>query len=464
MGDFLHSTTGSSWRDFRTLVREQLKQVDRAAWRRFFFAIFTLALSFFLALYSTAMRLAGHVELAAWLAAISLLLAVIVAIKVVPFLAKRTALERWMLKIEFEFTRQGVVYILIIVVIAVAALNTGNNLLFIILASMLAGILVSGILSQIVLSHLELEFVLPDHIFAGRPMISALTLHNLKWAYPSFSITVSACEPGRRKKRKLQESSTPARPILDSPVYVPYIPHRSSVTQHVELIFPKRGCYSQEGFRVSTQFPFGFLRKAHEIHTRHEILALPDVQPTEEFYEILPLISGEVESYYRGRGHDLYSIRDYMEGESARHVDWKATAKAQQLKIREFTREDERRVTLVFDPAVHDLDEKTVTKFEKAINFCACLAWHFYEIHSQMQFLSYGFETPMAPSEEIVYAVLEKLALIEPTVQVSESSSQLLSHAIVASQGFRIILTGLPQGSIPTNLWGTSYLVFIDSL
>lgn len=465
MGAFSRSTTGSTWRDMSALVREQMKLVDRAAWRRFFFALFTLGLSFFLALYSTAMRLAGHVELAAWLAAISLLLALIVAIKVVPFLAKRTALERWMLKIEFEFTRQGVVYILIIVVIAVAALNTGNNLLFIILASMLAGILVSGILSQIVLSHLELEFVLPDHIFAGRPMISSLTLHNLKWVYPSLSLTVSARDPGqKRKKRNVQESSLPARRILDSPIYVPYIPHRSSVTQHVELTFPRRGRYTQEGFRVSTQFPFGFLRKAHEVQTRQEILALPDVQPTEEFYEILPLISGEVESYYRGRGHDLYSIRDYLEGESARHVDWKATAKAQQLKIREFTREDERRVTLVFDPGVQNLAEKTLVKFEKAVNFCACLAWHFYEIHAQMQFLSQGFETPMAPSEEVVYPVLEKLALIEPAVQASESSSQLLSQAIVASQGFKIILTGLPQGSIPTNLWGSSYLVFINSL
>ena len=79
-------------------------------------------------------------------------------------------------------------------------------------------------------------------------------------------------------------------------------------------------------------FPFGFLRKSREVALRREILVLPDVQPTEEFYEILPLISGEVESSFKGRGHDLYAIRDFQEGDSARHVDWKASAKVQQSR------------------------------------------------------------------------------------------------------------------------------------
>ena len=72
-------------------------------------------------------------------ASLSLLIASIVAIKVVPYLARRTALERWMIKVEYEFTREGVVYFVIIMVITIAALNTGNNLLFIILANLLSG-------------------------------------------------------------------------------------------------------------------------------------------------------------------------------------------------------------------------------------------------------------------------------------------------------------------------------------
>jgi uncharacterized protein (DUF58 family) len=258
--------------------------------------------------------------------------------------------------------------------------------------------------------------------------------------------------------------SPPAGQILDAPVYIPYLPHRSGVTQHLELTFPRRGRYTQEGFRISTKFPFGFLRKAHDVTSRKEILVLPNVQPTEEFYEILPLIGGELESFYRGRGHDLYAIRGYQPTDSARHVDWKASAKAQELKVREFTREDERRLVLVFDTHLPQSNAKLLEKFEKAVTFCACLAWHFYEIDAQMQFLSNGFETPLAPSAEIIYPVLENLALAEPSIGAPHDIDSLLARVASSARGFHIILTSQPRGSIPTNLWGSSYLIFIDSL
>ena len=460
MSTLPHSTTGSAWGDLRLRVRQQWARTDRPGWRRFYLGLLGLSTAFFLALYSTALTEAGRVGAAVWAAASSLLLTGIVAVKVVPYLARRTALERWLVKIEYEFTREGVLYLIIIAVIAIAALNTGNNLLFIILASLLAAILVSGILSQIVLSQLELDFVLPDHVFAEQPMISRLTVSNLKWVFPSFSVTVSARDADRKKRKK--SLGPRPRQILEAPVYVPYIPHRSSVTQHVEITFPRRGRYTQEGFRVSSKFPFGFLRKSHEVPTKQEILVLPNIQPTEEFYEILPLIGGEMESSYKGRGHDLYAIRDYQEGDSARHVDWKATAKAQAVKVREFTREDERRLLLVFDALLPRAESSLEAKFEKAVAFCACLAWHFYEIDAQMQFLTEGFETPMAPSQEIIYPVLEALALIEPTTGVSTHT--LLSEIASSPRAFNIIITAQPRGSIPTSLWGSSYLIFIDSL
>jgi uncharacterized protein (DUF58 family) len=434
--------------------------IDRPAWRRFLLGLFGLGTAFFLALYSTALTEAGRVGAAVWAAAISLLLTGIVAVKVVPYLARRTALERWLVKIEYEFTREGVFYLIIIGLIAIAALNTGNNLLFIILASLLAAILVSGVISQIVLSQLELDFVLPDHVFAQQPMISRLTVGNLKWVFPSFSVTVSARD-AERKRRKKGLGPRP-RQILDAPVYVPYIPHRSAVTQHVEITFPRRGRYTQEGFRVSSKFPFGFLRKSHEVRTKQEILVLPNIQPTEEFYEILPLIGGEAESFYKGQGSDLYAIRDYQEGDSARHVDWKASAKVQAVKVREFTREDERRLLLVFDARLPRAESSLHAQFEKAVTFCACLAWHFYEIDAQMQFLTDGFETPMSPSQEIIYPTLEALALIEPIIGASTPS--LLSAVASAPRTFNIIITAQPRGSIPTSLWGSSYLIFMDSL
>ncbi len=401
------------WHDLISLALDELRKTDRAAWRRFFIALFGLGLSLFLALYATALSDSGRYVAAAVIAAIALALAGIVAYKTVPYLARRTALERWAVHFQYEFTREGAVYLGLIAVIAVAALNTGNNLLFIILATLLAGILVSGVFSKIVLEKLALDLTLPEHIFASRPLVAQLTLGNNKLFFPSFSMTVTASEAGGRARRKKGPVKA-SRAILSDPVYVPFIPRRASVTQRVELLFPDRGRYSQEGFRVGTKFPFGFLRKVREISSRQEILALPNVERSQEFDEALRLIGAEQESYLKGHGHDLYAIRDYQENDPARHVDWKATAKAQQLKVREFTREDERRLAFVFDNRVPQLDEAARKKFESGVTLCAALAWHFFEAEARMSFRSPNSVIPLAPASEVIFPLLEKLALIEP--------------------------------------------------
>jgi uncharacterized protein (DUF58 family) len=465
MRSLAQPTAANVWHDFWSRARAVLATLDRAAWIRFFLALFTLSFSFFLALLSAALNHSGHRALGPLCAALSLLLAGIIAFTVVPYLARRTALERWVMKIEYEFTREGAVYLVVIAIIIVAALNTGNNLLFIILASLLAGILVSGIFSKIVLSELELEFVLPEHLFAAQPVISRLTLQNLKWFLPSFSVTVAARDPAQKKKAK--PPGIPPRQILDEPVYLPYIPRRSSVTQHVELTFPRRGRYTQEGFRVSTKFPFGFMKKTREVSARQEILVLPGIEPTEEFAHILPLVSGEVESYFKGHGHDLYGIRDYQETDTSRHVDWKATARAQQLKVREFTREDDRRVVLVFDARIPAVNEKTPEQFEKAVNLCACLAWHFCEVETKMQFITNGFETAMTSARDVVYPVLESLALIEPKLEPSQAGAHATSSLIAQSartNGFHIIISGQPRGTVSLLPQGPSHTVYMDSL
>ena len=472
----MRATSANIERDLRSLMRERLERIDRPGWRRFFLALLGLAVSFFLALYATALHDSGRYGISATVATLSLLLAGIVAVKAVPYLARRTALERWILRIEYEFTREGGIYLGVIVVITVAALNTGNNLLFMILACLLAGILVSGVVSQIVLTGLELNLELPEHLFAGLPTTLRLTLRNLKWAFPSFSIS-AADRPLAKSLRggdvRATVSGQETRRILRRPFYTAYLGRRSSASAQVDVTFPRRGRYAQEGLRVSTGFPFGLLRKSRDIPLRREVLVLPNIQPTEEFYEILPLISGEVESHHKGRGHDLYAIRDYRQTDTARHVDWKATAKLQQLKVREFTREDERRVALVFDTRLPVGDDHTLARFEKAVTFCACLAWHFYEISAQMRFISENLETPMASAGAVVYPVLESLALVQPIFASGLPASSSLPVASVgnilarlpATPGtFNIILTFLPRGSIPTSLWATSYVVFGDVL
>src|SRR6202008_1191511 len=112
----------------------------------------------------------------------------------------------------------------------------------------------------------------------------------------------------------------------------------------LELGFERRGRYRQESFGLATRFPFAFLTKTRRVPLQREIIVYPPVEPPEELFAMLPLITGEFETFSRGRGSDLYRIREYMPEDSARHVDWKATAKSGSLKVREFSREDERKL------------------------------------------------------------------------------------------------------------------------
>jgi hypothetical protein len=46
----------------------------------------------------------------------------------------------------------------------------------------------------------------------------------------------------------------------------------------------------------------------------------------------------------------------------------------------------------------------------------------------------------------------------------SSEAGDILLRIVSDPRGFNIILTSQPRGSIPTSLWGSSYVIFIDSL
>jgi hypothetical protein len=101
-------------------------------------------------------------------------------------------------------------------------------------------------------------------------------------------------------------------------------------------------------------------------------------------------------------------------------------------------------------------------RFERAVSLAACIAWHFNEIHSVMQFRTSTFSTGMAPAGEIIYDALHELATIQP--DSSATGGAFIDELSNESEIFKIILTTRSQRSIPTGLWSSSYLIFIDQL
>src|SRR3569833_1868114 len=151
------------WRgDFRALF----SGVEKEAWIRFLIAIFGLLLAFAAAMLSTAAREAGNLIATPALASSSLLIAGVVGVVTVPYLARRVAVRRVRDALNYDVTREGGAYLVLTLLIAIGALNTGNNLLFLVVSAMLGAVLVSGIASAIVLMGIDVEFELPQHVFA----------------------------------------------------------------------------------------------------------------------------------------------------------------------------------------------------------------------------------------------------------------------------------------------------------
>jgi uncharacterized protein (DUF58 family) len=443
---------------------------DKPGWRNFGVAMLVLSLALLVALFSAAVAQQGRVLLAAVTTVISLAMAAWVAITIVPNLARRTSLRWVVYQVDYRLTREGMVYLGVVAILILASVNTGNNLLFMILSCSIAGIIISGVLQRVVLTGIDLKFDMPEHIFAEQPVLAELELRNEKQAWPSFSLRVI----GANKKGAGQ--------ILTRPVFFPYIPRLGCARQKVELTFPHRGAYRQDAFGIRTRFPFGFFEKTRQVDSDLEILVYPRVAPTDHFYEVLPLLSGEMVSYFRGRGHELHSLRDYLPTDSARTVDWKVTARAGHLMVREFAREDERRVMLVLDPfigppppaefrsgatlpaenGVASAATEHAQRFERAVSMAACIAWHFNEINSVLQFRANRFATPMAPAEEIIYDALRELATIQP--DESTIGGAFLDDLAADHEIFKIIITARPQNTIPTALWSSSYFLFLNSL
>ncbi|PYX16560.1 MAG: hypothetical protein DMG84_06980 [Acidobacteria bacterium] len=446
-------------------------------WVRFLLAIAGLILAFAAAIFSSVARESGNLWATLILASAALLLATIVGLTTVPYLARRIGAVRIREAFDYDVTRAGIIYVVTVLLIGIAALNTGNNLLYIVVAVMLAAIVVSGFASALVLRNLELDIRLPEHVFAGRSMSARILLRNSRKWLPSFSANVVSLEkakPSRhwrwlpstfavprgrppekqwirlpdRQLRRLNEKPAPPN-IFNGSAYFPYLPARASLISELELKFERRGRYQQERFGLATRFPFAFLTKTRRVPLAREVIVYPSVEPTDEFFEVLPLITGEFASFMRGRGNDLYRIREYMPEDSARHVDWKASAKSGSLKVREFSREDERKLRIVFDnPQVEAISAEA---YEGAVALAASLGWHFTGENTDISFVTQGYRGAD------IYQFLEYLAVVQ-----SQSLPSVIDEIEVADD-YNIILTARARGTIPTALWACSYFVFLGN-
>src|SRR5580698_6317506 len=91
---------------------------------------------------------------------------------------------------RLSFTREGRIIVILAVAVGFAAINTGNNLLYLLLGWLLSFIIASGVLSESTLRGLVVTRRPPPRVHAGEPFLMEVVIENTKPARASYSIEV----------------------------------------------------------------------------------------------------------------------------------------------------------------------------------------------------------------------------------------------------------------------------------
>ncbi|MEI9811528.1 MAG: DUF58 domain-containing protein [Acidobacteriota bacterium] len=237
---------------------------------------------------------------------------------------RRRLREMWNARMRQRITMGGAGYILAILFVALAAFMSANNLLFLILAAMIATLMLSGFVGRLALAELELDLDMPQHTCARRTVRARVRVRNLKRFIPSFSVHLSFSRGSNAPQAK--------------GLYFPLIPGGATIEEPLDFYFPKRGAYAQRSFDVSTRFPFGFVERREEVAVRNEVIVYPSLDPRPGLGELLAEVQEGIALARGGESGEFYRIRPHESAEGARHIDWKASARSGVLQVREFAR------------------------------------------------------------------------------------------------------------------------------
>ncbi len=262
--------------------------------------------------------------------------------------------------------RAGQLFLVLGGVILLLALSSGNNLLYLLFAAMFGTFMISLMVSRLMVSRISMSVRYPDRLHAGEAAPLELIVINRKRIFPAISVAISTIEvaPGAS-----------ASEIVDLG-YFPMIAPGSEARMKLKKIFGRRGQHHLWGFRIESRFPFGFAGHCRLLRVDARLLVLPERREWEDLPGSLPLGQGRLESHVRGSGSDLHSIREYQPTDSRRRVDWRATARTGRMMVREFARDDEWRVTVVFDVGIDEsapVGNELRESYEKAIILAASL-------------------------------------------------------------------------------------------
>ncbi len=246
---------------------------------------------------------------------------------------------------RLSFTREGRIAVFLSIGVGFAAINTGNNLLYLLLGWILSFIIASGVLSEATLKGLVVVRRPPPRIYASEPFLMEVVITNEKVRRASYSIEV--------------EDLQGKRPI-DKRCYFLKIPEAKQQRTSYRHTFVRRGLYTLTGYRLATKFPFALFRKSRDVDAPIEVLVYP-ARVTVARPPPRAATRGDAVADRLGRRGEFHGLRERRSGDDRRDIHWKSSARTGRLLVREYEDELARRLVIGVDNALPDDVRDAVT-------------------------------------------------------------------------------------------------------
>lgn len=207
-----------------------------------------------------------------------------------------------------RLTRSGLLFFLAIIGIGAVAINSGNNLLYLIFSALLSALIFSGLLSVANLRRLDISLEAADEVYAGRPASLGIRVHNTG-SFPLFFARIGVRQGGDTVS-----------------LIVPFVDARSALELPLTLTLPTRGRVTGLWADIASTFPFGIVEMRRDVIVGGELIVYPQIHP------VLLRQQDEqgehrLERARAGGDGDFFSLRKYHEGDDSRHIDWKVSAR-----------------------------------------------------------------------------------------------------------------------------------------
>jgi uncharacterized protein (DUF58 family) len=297
---------------------------------------------------------------------------------------------------SIRITRVGLWFVLFTVLVGVAATNTGNNALYLVLSGMLGLLAVSGLVSRWNLERLAVAVDPPGELFARRPTLVGFTLRNDGRRLPRWLLLVGLAVQG------------PWR-------LVAHLRAGESARGSIEVIFARRGRHRFDAVHVASLFPLGLFRKGMRYASGLEVLVYPELFPPGEIGLAASGLAGDRSAQRAGWGHELHALRGFRQGDDPRAIHWKKSAQTGGLVYQEREAEETLRLSILLDNGTGPLSgEEEEARFERLVSEAATAAWDHLDRGFEVELVTRQRRVPFGKGARHRRELLTELALVEP--------------------------------------------------